>query len=630
MRLLSTTTHKKLIALATLLVLAAGYVAPTVGASSALKNIGKGVKGAADDVAPAVPVKPKSKAAVNAPKAPGAPPKNTGPGGIYQGFPAAPSSKPPVPKPPLNVVKKPAAAPPAAKNLLQNPNPKLGFPSKLPPVNVVKKPAAAPPAAKKLLQNPNPKPSFPSNLPPVLGVKKPLTKPPALAKQKPWVPGAALRQAPDAPRVYDTSLAGDLRLDRTAKVFKGATDVDKRGLAFLKGNSSIGNNLKLGPQFTKGGVSRVYALKGDPSKVVKIVGLERFRRQVLDQEVGRKMLSDVKAKSPVSDVFSVVKQDRFEVAEAAGPPRRRFAVSVEENISQQVRNPKTGEVKSVTNAMERLAARGDKSLTPKEELTVNLAIRELNKNGIAWTDHKLQNFDIVPDPKSRTGHRMVFFDFDGFRPVKGKTRTERFKTARRSQRAYDSHLDNQDDLAKRLGIDLKEPRFSKVSPQVRRTNLARAISEKNGFDYRVFGDQKMGTLSTPGVNKAQQRNLLEDFNKLDDKQFARSLQIMTNSQNSSRIAATAAATAATVGGVGVIAGTVYVLSNQDRTSDAENVLVNAKDTVIDTSKNTAEDISDSVVDVLSPDDGVPIVEGVSSRASTTGFVSNPTNSSGGN
>lgn len=619
MRLPNTTMGKKLITLAATALLFVGYAVPSVAASSALKNLGKGARGAAEEVAPAVPVKTKPKnAAINAPKAPGNPsaPKapggavnNPAPGGIYQKFKTLSS-----PKPPVNVVKKPAAGQPAVRNLVKNPNPQPGFPKNLPaPLNAVKKPLAKPPS----LAKPQPK-----AVQPKVQFKIPGAPPAKIAaKQKPYVPGAALRQAPDAPRVYDVSLAGDLKLDRIAKKFTGDIDVDaKTGQVFLKGNGSIGD-LKLGDQFTKGGVSRVYALKNDATKVVKVVGLKRSRRQVLDQEVGRKMLNDVKAKSPMGDLFSVAKQDRFEVVEAAGPPRARFAVSVEENIGKVVRNPKTGQTKIVTNALDRINARGDKSLTPKEELTVNLAIRELNKNGIAWTDHKLANFDIVPDPKSRTGHRMVFFDFDGFRPVKGKTRTERFKVARRSQRAYDAHLNQEDDLARRLGIDLSDPKFAKGTPQ-RDENLQRAISEKNGFDFRAFGDKPMDTLSSPGANQGQAlgRRRFMEFNAMDDVKFARTAQIMTNSQNSSRIAATAAATVATVGGVGVIAGTVYVLSDGGRTKAAKDASLDAKDGLVDASTQ--------VVEYLSPDDGVPIVNGISSN--TNGFVRNPVNNGGGN
>ena len=116
-----------------------------------------------------------------------------------------------------------------------------------------------------------------------------------------------------------------------------------------------------------------------------------------------------------------------------------FAVSKSQNIASPVYvNGKVVPNRTATNARQRLAIRGQNKLTPKEELTINLAIRRLNNKGVVWTDHKLQNLDIVKDKSSPTGHRVVFFDFDGFRPVTGNDSSDRRRKARELQQKFDS------------------------------------------------------------------------------------------------------------------------------------------------------------------------------------------------
>jgi hypothetical protein len=130
-----------------------------------------------------------------------------------------------------------------------------------------------------------------------------------------------------------------------------------------------------------------------------------------------------------------------------------------------------------------------KGLTHAEEATLNAVIRGLNHQGIVWQDHKLQNLDIVTDLSSPTGHRVIFFDYDGFRPVQGEDRATRAKTARDLQLKYDWD-------------DRKTPERGE---------------EIQTFDYTAFGLNHTQSVSTPGAN--QHRTLLSDFDGLTDQAF---------------------------------------------------------------------------------------------------------------
>jgi len=216
---------------------------------------------------------------------------------------------------------------------------------------------------------------------------------------------------------------------------------------------------ELGTQLGGGANSIVYRSKSQPNRLVnKFVRLTNNDGNIdpkadvtlTDQLAGRTMLGNL------NNIFKNKGQDSlFRVAGTDGPPviwkarapngtTQRFALTRDENISSPVYdvngNAKlkaNGERIKVTDARSRIEARGYE-LTPKEELTINLVVRGLNQNGIAWTDHKLANLDIVKDRKSPTGHRVVFFDFDAFRPVKGANRKERYKNAREIQRGFDT------------------------------------------------------------------------------------------------------------------------------------------------------------------------------------------------
>jgi hypothetical protein len=130
---------------------------------------------------------------------------------------------------------------------------------------------------------------------------------------------------------------------------------------------------------------------------------------------------------------------------------------------------------------------GTKSLTAEEELTVNLVMRDLNQNGVVWTDHKLANFDIVPDPASATGHRVVFFDLDGFRPVRGNDSPQRYESAREMQRIFDSAPD----------MYVLQSRIANFESQ-------KYPDGRGAFDFTAFGGGNLGWVATPGANKTRQ------------------------------------------------------------------------------------------------------------------------------
>ena len=75
-----------------------------------------------------------------------------------------------------------------------------------------------------------------------------------------------------------------------------------------------------------------------------------------------------------------------------------------------------------------------------------VAIREMNDKGVVWTDHKLENFDIVPKVGAPTGYQMVIFDTGSIRPVTGATKETRAATAVEVQRAADSSPHPKDKL----------------------------------------------------------------------------------------------------------------------------------------------------------------------------------------
>lgn len=452
--------------------------------------------------------------------------------------------KPPVnpvmgklPKAPVNPVMGKLPDPPQAPKL-QTPPPKA-------PANPIIGKLPDPPRAPKLQNAPPPK--APAN--PIIGrlpdppqrlnpVNKPLPPTPKVASAIPNPPQRVFGRAnkngkvavsdirmttnPNAAKVYDGQLVKTVDFNKfehqlSSKAFEFSQE---SGRKLVKPGTQIGN-LKIGKRLGQGGVSTVYKVAGDNSKVVKIVPLRQMsngfdgREQILDQAIGRKILNDLKDTSANSDIFDVAKQSELKVIRDESG--EMFAVSVEQNISKPIFDPvkKTwltnpdGSKKMASNAAERLNERGVRNLTSKEELTINIAIRDLNKRGIVWTDNKLENFDIVPDSLSKTGYKVMFFDFDAFRPVKGANAAERFTLARRMQRVLDSN-DGGADYSKKMGKIVSD--YSAQHKAFRSNDLY----DLTGFPFN------MATGKTPRVNL--QRGQMRVFNEMDETQFAKAVQ----------------------------------------------------------------------------------------------------------
>lgn len=200
------------------------------------------------------------------------------------------------------------------------------------------------------------------------------------------------------------------------------------------------------PVFTKDSKGRQKAIKGDNGKFVLATnGLERVELRVKDKIRKQAKLNGQKIK--FSDILGP--------SDTPIEGKKYKYVINEKDMSQ--------------------------SLTQKEELTINTVLRGMNHNGIAWTDHKLANLDVVKDPKSPTGHKVIFFDFDGFRAVKGNTRQERKNKAREIQTKFDH------------------------ATRDRPANVSSA-----DFDFTAFGGQSLITLQSPGANRFR-----ENLSKLD-------------------------------------------------------------------------------------------------------------------
>ena len=127
-------------------------------------------------------------------------------------------------------------------------------------------------------------------------------------------------------------------------------------------------------------------------------------------------------------------------------------------------------------------------------MTMQLTMRRLNDEGLVWTDHKLANFDIVPDQLAPTGHRMVLFDHDGIRVAGGATKAERARNARQTQQIVDS-------------LDGRSP-----------YELYNKMAEDRlpDFNDAVFG-KAMGAPITPRANLG--RTEFMDLNKLSSTDF---------------------------------------------------------------------------------------------------------------
>lgn len=267
---------------------------------------------------------------------------------------------------------------------------------------------------------------------------------------------------------------------------------------------------------------------------------------VNDQLVGREILNRFKQTHK-----SKLLGDIVDVAESVGEPEilevkfgrevYQFAHTVEQNISSPVYYKdrvgrslrvldENGSPVQATNAVDRIEiraknkkrldalAKGQRlklkdievsnqefqdAITPNEELAINAVVRGMNKHGIVWTDHKMENLDIVSDPKSPLGYKVRFFDFDGFRVVQGNSQEARAKAARDLQRSYDRRVDPSTPDAERPIGD----------GQLQR--------QQNAFDFTANGGDFIVQVSSAGANNLRTR--YQNYDQMNDGEFNQSL-----------------------------------------------------------------------------------------------------------
>ncbi|MFN3520391.1 MAG: hypothetical protein ACK4YT_13165 [Sphingomonas sp.] len=183
-----------------------------------------------------------------------------------------------------------------------------------------------------------------------------------------------------------------------------------------------GSRYDLGELLGSGATATVFSLPDDPTRVLRLVDFTESNAAMSDL-VGRAVGEAIERSD---GTFRLTRRDQMFVA-SDPVTGRRWLATIEENIAV------AGD--GITNARDRFAQRPP---SPEEELTMALAIREMNNRGVVWTDHKPVNFDILPDAASPTGYRMLIFDTGGIRPATGLTAESRAVTARELQRLFDT------------------------------------------------------------------------------------------------------------------------------------------------------------------------------------------------
>ena len=184
-----------------------------------------------------------------------------------------------------------------------------------------------------------------------------------------------------------------------------------------------GTPVALGPYIARGGTATVFASKTDPSQVVRLVEFTDPSAVTLDA-VGRKVGEAIQNPDGIGNFRLTRTFQQFLATDLA--TGNKWLVTVEENLAHSGGG--------VTNARDRFSQRQPNEA---EELTMALAMREMSRNGVIWSDHKPANFDIVPNPLAPTGYQMVIFDTGGIRPVTGASVETRAATALEIQRIFD-------------------------------------------------------------------------------------------------------------------------------------------------------------------------------------------------
>jgi hypothetical protein len=327
--------------------------------------------------------------------------------------------------------------------------------------------------------------------------------------------GALVGRNDDTPRTYDRPLVKPFD-PYTAPTVKFEGDLRFEGENRDEVRPSSQGTLNGSPigKFIGGGANSKVYTSSDPRLVKKLVSLqfpgltpEQVAQTITDQDGGRAILNDILKARPDSP-YKVAKQRGRAIVTANGPDGReyRFFMSHEENITSEVKKSdgstvkgKDGNTAVATNLEERMKYRQE-PLSEAEALTLELVIRDLNDYGIIWTDNKAKNLDIVRDDTSQTGYRVVFFDFDGFRAVKGDTRTDRLKAARAIQKVFDDPA-----IGKAIGAD-KDRGWKLLNEKLKAVYATHYPKDKgnfrmeSAFDFTAFSNQRIGTLATPDAN----------------------------------------------------------------------------------------------------------------------------------
>jgi len=200
---------------------------------------------------------------------------------------------------------------------------------------------------------------------------------------------------------------------------------------------------EMGERLKSGGNSTIFVDAAEPNG--SIVRASRLDSAGADDETGltNNVISDMVGRDIGTQIsredgyFRLSRRQDDTIVANPNNPDERFLLSREESMLDFV------EGQQVTNALERFNAQPGGEADEMQRLTMALAIREMNRRGIVWTDNKLTNFDIVP-ADTATGYRMIIIDTGGIRPVRGATPENRYSNARDAQRFFDRtpHPDN--------------------------------------------------------------------------------------------------------------------------------------------------------------------------------------------
>ncbi|MFZ5671531.1 MAG: hypothetical protein ACOZAM_01060 [Pseudomonadota bacterium] len=295
-------------------------------------------------------------------------------------------------------------------------------------------------------------------------------------------PAPSVKDLPDE----DVFFAGDSIQFTTGVDAKGAPVIRR-----IPGNSLVaddGSTFELGKLVGKGSGASVFANAADPTQVIRIseISADPTAAKFVHYDMVGRYVGEAVQRPDGNGFFRLTRTYKQFIAKDL-TAKTKYLVTIEENIAH------TGG--GVTNALDRFR------VTPPnaaQEMTKALAIREMNRRGVVWTDHKLANFDIIENPASPTGYQMLIFDTGGIRPVTGQFVYERAATAEAVQRLIDQSPD-------------RYPRgpFFEFATQL--------DTAGNYFDNRVFGALPAGETGWSPIVTLNQLNRPDgyhDFLKL--------------------------------------------------------------------------------------------------------------------